>query len=71
MKVRQVLDMVRDLDPDDDVFCCIYSRNDVAQVDESLPMLVSDDVWSEIIRRMDNIPLHSEFEDIVYDEMGA
>ena len=69
MKVKQAIQILQELDENDNIFCVVYTRNDVVLVDESLTMLVTDENWDNIVESMDNLPIGDDFQDLVNLEM--
>ena len=71
MKVKDAIKILQELDENDNIFCVVYTRDDVALVDESLTMLVTDENWDNIVESMDNLPIGDDFQDLVNLEMDG
>jgi hypothetical protein len=69
MKVKQAIKLLQELDENNNIFCVVYTRDDVALVDESLTTLVTDENWDNIVDSMDNLPIGDDFQDLVNLEM--
>lgn len=52
MKVYQALDILRELDTQDEVYCLIYLREDAEVQTEDKPPL-NDGEWSEVVTGME------------------
>lgn len=66
MKVYQALDILRELDTQDEVYCLIYLREDAEVQTEDNPPL-TDTEWSEVVTGME---INDAIDQEAYQQFG-
>jgi hypothetical protein len=66
MKVYQALDILRELDTQDEVYCLIYLREDAEVRTEEKPAL-TDTEWSAVVEGME---INDDIDGTAYQQFG-